>query len=637
MKKVVFAVFAVLMVAGLVVTQNSVFAQDNYVIPYLLKTNTPPTIDGDLSDWNFAFPIDFNRESIPNSSRAWGFIPGSDDSLSGTIMMMYDDNYLYVGARVKDYAPGYTPLPFGWAGDGVEIYLANWDIGDSLHTLIGGFPDDSTGHFAAQIEVMFDEAADSVILYEFYQVGGYISSAHTVGAYKVWPDEDGYNLEAKIYWADIDDSSKFGNSLKPTPGTRVPATWSLFSTDETGAASFEGYQYSGKGGTAPWQGASAFQCMDVMASARDFAYEDKDDFVFVHPYLKKVDPNADLQGGGIVDRSITVDGDLSDWNFAFPIDFNRESIPDSSRAWGFIPGSDDSLSGTIMMMYDDNYLYVGARVKDYAPGYTPLPFGWAGDGVEIYLANWDIGDSLHTLIGGFPDDSTGHFAAQIEVMFDEAADSVILYEFYQVGGYISSAHTVGAYKVWPDEDGYNLEAKIYWADIDDSSAYGNSLKPTPGTRIPATWSLFSTDETGAGSFEGYQYTTVPRAPWQGATAFQYVDVLGKSFSAALDTTVFEGVNDISSPRPTSFSLDQNYPNPFNPTTNIRFSLNRPTKVTLGIYNVKGQLVKRVLDSAYRGAGSHRLNVDMANLPSGVYIYVLQAGNKKLAKKMMLLK
>ena len=89
--------------------------------------------------------------------------------------------------------------------------------------------------------------------------------------------------------------------------------------------------------------------------------------------------------------------------------------------------------------------------------------------------------------------------------------------------------------------------------------------------------------------------------------------------------------------PTEFALEQNYPNPFNPTTSIRFTLTRPAKVTLGIYNVKGQLVKRVLNNEYRGAGSHLQSIDMANLPSGVYIYVLQAGNKKLARKMMLLK
>ena len=89
--------------------------------------------------------------------------------------------------------------------------------------------------------------------------------------------------------------------------------------------------------------------------------------------------------------------------------------------------------------------------------------------------------------------------------------------------------------------------------------------------------------------------------------------------------------------PAEFKLLQNYPNPFNPSTNIRFSLNRPVKVTLGIYDVTGQMVKKILNNVNKGMGSYSINVDMGNLPSGVYIYVLQIGNKKLAKKMMLLK
>ncbi|MCD6441570.1 MAG: hypothetical protein J7L86_07305, partial [Candidatus Marinimicrobia bacterium] len=92
------------------------FAQDDLVVPYLMKVDEPITVDGDLSDWNFAFPIDFNRESIPNSSRAYGWLPGSNDSLSGTIWMQYDDEYLYVAASVKDYCPGAPSA--GWASDG---------------------------------------------------------------------------------------------------------------------------------------------------------------------------------------------------------------------------------------------------------------------------------------------------------------------------------------------------------------------------------------------------------------------------------------------------------------------------------------------------------------------------------------
>ena len=93
--------------------------------------------------------------------------------------------------------------------------------------------------------------------------------------------------------------------------------------------------------------------------------------------------------------------------------------------------------------------------------------------------------------------------------------------------------------------------------------------------------------------------------------------------------------------PQQYTLDQNYPNPFNPTTEIRFALPQPERVTLRIYNVTGQLVK-TLASGSMDAGYYSFRWDGTNdggvkVASGMYIYRIAAGSFIQTKKMILMK
>lgn len=88
--------------------------------------------------------------------------------------------------------------------------------------------------------------------------------------------------------------------------------------------------------------------------------------------------------------------------------------------------------------------------------------------------------------------------------------------------------------------------------------------------------------------------------------------------------------------PEQISLNQNYPNPFNPTTNIEYSLNEASDVTLEVYNMTSQRVA-VLENGTQSAGTHTVSFDASSLSSGVYMYRLQAGNTVLTRKMTLIK
>ncbi len=88
--------------------------------------------------------------------------------------------------------------------------------------------------------------------------------------------------------------------------------------------------------------------------------------------------------------------------------------------------------------------------------------------------------------------------------------------------------------------------------------------------------------------------------------------------------------------PEKFALAQNYPNPFNPSTEIRFSLNRSGEMSLGVYDILGQLVDMVA-SGYKPAGEYAYNLNMDRYASGIYFYTLRQGADVITKKMLLLK
>lgn len=85
-----------------------------------------------------------------------------------------------------------------------------------------------------------------------------------------------------------------------------------------------------------------------------------------------------------------------------------------------------------------------------------------------------------------------------------------------------------------------------------------------------------------------------------------------------------------------FELEQNYPNPFNPTTQIRFAIGESLHTSLVVYDAVGRQVTTLVNGVMP-AGIHSVTFDAGNLSSGLYIYVLRAGDQSKTQKMMLLK
>jgi len=118
-----------------------------------------------------------------------------------------------------------------------------------------------------------------------------------------------------------------------------------------------------------------------------------------------------------------------------------------------------------------------------------------------------------------------------------------------------------------------------------------------------------------------------------------IDIAGEgpySSIAHFTTGHTTSVDDALSSIPTELNLSQNYPNPFNPSTTIRYDIPQLAYVKLAVYDILGREVASLVSES-QNAGHYNVVFNAGNLPSGVYFYSLQAGDKGFVKKLLLVK
>jgi hypothetical protein len=139
---------------------------------------------------------------------------------------------------------------------------------------------------------------------------------------------------------------------------------------------------------------------------------------------------------------------------------------------------------------------------------------------------------------------------------------------------------------------------------------------------------FSLWVTDPGNFYGYHYGNA--GEWPPGSLWEAAETLGD-----LKLAVDSGLPDRSAGGAESFSLGQNYPNPFNPSTMIQFHVKEQCRVTLKVYDARGKEVAVLADKRYP-AGNHAVRFDASGLPSGIYIYEIEMGDFRAARKMTML-
>lgn len=80
----------------------------------------------------------------------------------------------------------------------------------------------------------------------------------------------------------------------------------------------------------------------------------------------------------------------------------------------------------------------------------------------------------------------------------------------------------------------------------------------------------------------------------------------------------------------------NFPNPFNPTTVIKYSIPKPERVNISVYDVLGSKVKELVNEE-KEAGTHEAQFDASNLSSGIYFYRITTKDFLKTMKMLMLK
>ncbi|HYM35233.1 MAG TPA: DUF1501 domain-containing protein, partial [Steroidobacteraceae bacterium] len=107
-------------------------------------------------------------------------------------------------------------------------------------------------------------------------------------------------------------------------------------------------------------------------------------------------------------------------------------------------------------------------------------------------------------------------------------------------------------------------------------------------------------------------------------------------SGTMQNLIKSPANSVAPSSGKNFVLYQNYPNPVREVTSIRFDLAEGSRVTLEVFDARGERIETLVDS-YHGAGSYSVNFDAGRIANGTYFYRLDAGGIVETKSMTLVR
>ena len=94
-------------------------------------------------------------------------------------------------------------------------------------------------------------------------------------------------------------------------------------------------------------------------------------------------------------------------------------------------------------------------------------------------------------------------------------------------------------------------------------------------------------------------------------------------------------DDLSSEElPSNLTAVKNFPNPFSSVTNIEYTLEQSSEVSVLVYDLTGSVIMS-MNQGQQFPGTHTIEIDGSNMAEGIYYYTLNVNGGSVTKKMIL--
>ncbi|HRN27915.1 MAG TPA: T9SS type A sorting domain-containing protein [Ignavibacteriaceae bacterium] len=194
-------------------------------------------------------------------------------------------------------------------------------------------------------------------------------------------------------------------------------------------------------------------------------------------------------------------------------------------------------------------------------------------------------------------------------------------------------------KIW-GENGYEM---VRVDTVFNSYLFGIPTQIKSYRRYFATDSTFSTGLDRKADYLGYNFGFVQVIGLEGLGSLYIKGAVINSVlfgdTTQIITSIFdEEQNEVID----DFTLYQNYPNPFNSRTTIIFKVNKTSEITIDVFDLLGNTIKQLINQQTYYPGIYNIKWDgtdesLGVVSSGIYFYQLDNKERKIFKKMILLK